>query len=339
MKRKIILVSGCGGFVGFHVSNYLAKLNYKIVGIDNLNNYYSVKLKKDRIQILKKNKNFDFFKVDLNDKKKLCKILNKYSFNNVIHLAAQAGVRHSFFYPQSYIKNNIIGTFNILDYFKNKNITNILLASTSSVYGKNKNKVIDENSDSNHPSQIYAASKRSTEIIAHAYSDLYNLPIICLRFFTLYGPWGRTDMALYKFCENILANKKIEVYNYGNHYRNFTYIDDVSKIISKLLSKKNLKNKSWYKDYEISSSYTNFKILNISSGIKITLKKFIKVIEKNLNKKSKKNYLPLQKGDVVGNNSSNNRIKKCINKNFKFTDVEKGIEKFVEWYKYYKGIK
>ncbi len=339
MNKKVILVTGCGGFVGFHVSNYLAKLNYKVVGLDNLNNYYSVKIKKDRIKILKKNKNFTFYKLDLKNKKKVYKVLNRYFFSNVIHLAAQAGVRHSFFYPENYITNNIVGTFNILDYFKNKNITNILLASTSSVYGKNKNKFINENSDSDHPSQIYAASKRSTEIIAHSYSDLYNLPIICLRFFTLYGPWGRPDMALYKFCKNILANKKIEIYNYGNHYRNFTYIDDVSKIISKLILKKNIKNKEWYKDCEVSSSYANFKILNISSGIKITLSKFIKLIEKNLNKKSKKKYLPLQKGDVVGNNSSNKIIKKYINKNFKFTDIEKGIEKFVEWYKDYNKIK
>ena len=274
---------------------FLLKKKIQVIGIDNLNNYYILDIKKKRLNILKKFKNFEFLKLDLSNKNTLFKKLKKKNFSYVVHLAAQAGVRYSILNPDEYTKSNLIGFSNILELVRNKKIKHLLFASTSSVYGLSKSKSFDENLPATFPIQYYAATKRANELMAHSYSYLFNIPSTALRFFTVYGPWGRPDMALFKFTKNILLNKYIEVFNFGNHKRDFTYIDDVVKSIYlaiKKIPKKNLTGSL------SKSNVAPFEILNIGGGRKVTLMKFIREIEKCLDKKAKIKYLPLQKGDV-----------------------------------------
>ena len=234
MKNKNILVTGCAGFIGFSVSRYLLQKGYKIYGVDNLNNYYSVKIKKYRIQQLYKNKNFSFYKFDISDKKKILHLFKKIKIDKILHLAAQAGVRYSLERPQDYIKSNLNGFFNILQSCKDFKISKFVYASSSSVYGKTDKIPFKENQNTNDPEQLYAATKKSNEVIAQSYSNLFNLDITGLRYFTVYGPWGRPDMAIFSFVKNAIEKKKINIFNRGNHYRDFTFIDDVVKITSKI---------------------------------------------------------------------------------------------------------
>ena len=268
-----ILVTGCAGFIGFHVVLYLLnKTNYKIFGIDNLNNYYDVNLKKKRLQILKKNNlRFKFYKLDLKNKTLLTKNFKKNKYEIIINLAAQAGVRFSIKNPQSYFDTNILGFYNLIDLSRLFKVKHFIFASTSSVYGNNNKFPLDENFQTEKPLSFYAASKKCNEILAYSYSNIYKLPCTCLRFFTVYGPYGRPDMALFKFTESILNNKTIELYNNGNHVRDFTYIDDVVNYICKLIllyPKKNIP----------------FNIYNIGSNNPKTLMYFLRTIERSLNK-------------------------------------------------------
>ena len=317
MTKKIYLISGSAGFIGFHLSLKILSKGSKVIGVDNLNNYYDVKLKKDRNNILKKNKNFIFKKVDIRNYNRLEKIFKKYKIDSVIHLAAQAGVRYSLKNPKSYIYNNINGFFNILDISKNFKIKKFIYASTSSIYGVQKKYPLKEKFETNNPIQLYAATKKSNEIIAASYSNLYKMTTIGLRFFTVYGPWGRPDMALFKFTRNILGGKAIHVFNRGKHSRDFTYVDDIVDGIYKILVSKNKKN--------INNIY------NIGYGKEISLLKYISLIEKFLRKKAKKKLLPLQKGDVIKTHSDTNLIKKDY-KYIPRTKVENGVKNFIEWY-------
>ncbi len=320
-----ILITGCAGFIGFHLSRKLLQQKYSVVGIDSLNNYYDVNLKKNRLKEIKKNyKKFNFFKIDLCNYKKTYNFFRKNNFNYIVHLASQAGVRHSIKNPWSYIDNNINAYVNILESCKNKGKTKFIFASSSSVYGNSLNFPLREDSNTNSPIQMYAVTKKTQELISSAYNNLYNLNIIGLRFFTVYGPWGRPDMALFKFVDNINKNKKIDVYNYGKHVRDFTYIDDLVESIYKIiLSRKNNKNKK-------------FKVYNIGSNNPIKLTNFISIIEKKIKKVAKKNFLPLQKGDIPKTHSDNNKFIR----DYKFkpiTSHEEGISKFIDWYlDYYK---
>jgi UDP-glucuronate 4-epimerase len=327
-----ILVTGCAGFIGFNLCSFLLRnKKYKIYGLDNLNSYYSVKLKKDRLKLLKK-KNFYFFKVNILNKKKLFYIFKKYKIQIIVHLAAQAGVRYSLENPEVYVDTNVKGFFNILEISKTFKIKSLIYASTSSVYGLNKNLPFKEKNIADHPIQFYAATKRANELMAHAYSYLYKIPTIGLRFFTVYGPWGRPDMALFKFTKNILENKNIDLYNYAKHSRDFTYIDDVVNIIIKLIKKPAKGIKNWNKNNpNPSSSCANFKIYNVSNGSKVSLIQFLKEIEKNLKKKAKINYLPLQKGDIQDTLSSTKLLNRTI-KIKKKISYKKGIKYFVDWY-------
>ncbi len=317
MSKKVFLITGSAGFIGFHLSLKLLKNGFKVIGLDNLNNYYSVKLKKDRNNILKKYNNFKFNKIDITNFKKLEKIFIKYKIDCVINLAAQAGVRYSLINPQSYINNNILGFFNILEMSKRKKIKKLIYASTSSVYGVQKKFPLKESFNTDNPIQLYAATKKSNELMATSYSHLYGMNTIGLRFFTVYGPWGRPDMAHFKFTENILRGKSIDVFNKGKHLRDFTYVDDIVNGIYKMIisKKKNLGSK----------------IYNIGNGEKISLIKYIQLIEKNLKKKSKKRFLSLQKGDVIKTHSDTRLLKKDYNYLPK-TSVDYGVKKFVEWY-------
>ena len=333
----MFLVSGSAGFIGYHLCNALLKKNFKVVGVDNYDSYYDIKLKKKRCSILKKYKNFIFYKRDIRNKNQISKIFKLNKITCVIHLAAQAGVRYSLKNPKKYITTNINGFFNLIDLSKEFKIDQFIYASTSSIYGNIKKYPLSENLSANHPSQIYAATKKANEAIAHSYSSLYNLPTTGLRFFTVYGPWGRPDMALAKFVGNILRGKKIEVYNYGNHFRDFTYIDDVIKILLKVINRKAKKNLSWFaSNPDNKTSYCPYKIINVGGNNSIKLMKFINYIEKALNLKAKIKFLPLQKGDVLKTQAD---PKWCLKQTGLKPNVSPkiGITSYVKWYKeYYK---
>ena len=328
-----ILITGCAGFIGFHLSKFLSK-KYTVLGIDNINNYYSTSLKYSRINFLKKisPKNFIFYKIDISNFSKLEKVFKSHKVDIVVNLAAQAGVRYSLIHPDKYVKSNLNGFFNILEISRKNNVKHFLYASTSSVYGKRKiNDKLSENDRVDFPIQFYAATKKSNELIAHSYSSLFKIPTTGLRFFTVYGPWGRPDMSLFKFTKNILENKKIDIFNRGNHVRDFTYIDDVIKMVSKLIFKK----PKIQKKITTKKSDAPFRVINIGNDKPVGLLKFIQILENTLGKKAKKNFLSLQKGDVIKTQCDNTELKKLIK--IKPTSLEKGTENFVKWYKdYYK---
>ncbi len=332
--RKIILVTGTGGFIGFHYAKFLLNKKFKVIGIDNINNYYDRKIKLSRLNILKKYKGFKFYKENIINLVKLKKIVRNNKISNIVHLAAQAGVRYSISNPEVYISNNIQGFLNILEVSKIYKIKHLVYASSSSVYGMNTKLPFNVRDSASHPVSIYAASKRSNELMAHVYSALYNLPTSGLRLFTVYGPWGRPDMSLFKFVDLSLKKKKIQLFNYGNHLRDFTYISDVVETIYRIMRnipKNNKKNK--ISEYESSAPW---RICNISSAKPTKLKIFVNEIEKQLGVKFKYQKLPIQKGDVKKTSGSMDiTIKK-----FGFKPKENlkyGIKNFINWYKeYYK---
>ena len=311
------LITGCAGFIGYHVTKFLLKKNVNVIGIDSLNNYYDPKLKKDRLKdILKDKKKFKFYKTDLCNINSLKKIFKKHKFDYIIHLAAQAGVRYSIENPYSYIDNNIQATTNILELCKKRIPKKILFASSSSVYGLQKNKSFKEDQRIATPVSFYAASKISMEAIAHSYSHLYNIPVKLLRFFTVYGPWGRPDMAYFDFTKKIIENKKINVFNNGNHYRDFTYITDIVNFIEAIVEKKENKK---------------FEILNLGSNNPQKLKLFIELIEKKLKIKASKNYIGKQSGDMHGTHANMEKSIKNYSLKYK-VDLKKGINNFIDWY-------
>ena len=332
-----ILITGSAGFIGFHISKLFLKKGHTVYGIDNLNHYYDVRLKRARNKILLQQKRYKFSKININSTKKVSSLFKKNNFDLVIHLAAQAGVRYSLKNPKVYIDSNIKGFFNIINSLKENNIKNFIYASSSSIYGNSNRSVFKEDEKATSPIQLYAATKRSNELIAHAYSSIYKINTIGLRFFTVYGPWGRPDMVLFKFVKNILNNKSIELFNFGNHYRDFTYIEDAVDILFKL-SKIKIKREKKQNFENSSNSKSRFEIFNVSSGKKIYLKKFLGIIEKNLNKKAKIKLLPLQKGDVVQTLSSKRKLKEFINLKPPVS-VRIGIKKFIFWFKQYHNLK
>lgn len=326
-----ILVTGSSGFIGFHTSLALLNLGHKVIGIDVENDYYDVNLKQSRRKILEEDfkSNFTFHKFDLSDKTcvDLCKEINP---DYIVNLAAQAGVRHSLEHPHDYTKNNIMSFTNILEYAKSaKSLQHIVFASTSSVYGANMLTPFSENHPVDHPLQYYAVTKRANELMAHSYSNLYGIRTTGVRFFTVYGPWGRPDMALFLFTKNILEGVPIDIYNNGNHERDFTYVDDiVSGIILALFDDKFKTNQTG--DLKTSDSFCKYRIMNIGRGKPVQLMDFIEAIEKKLNVKAIKNYLPIQPGDVP---SSNADIKKMESIGYKpHYDFKQGISNFIDWY-------
>ena len=330
MKTKI-LITGSSGFIGFHLSKKLLKKGNIVHGYDSMNNYYDVKLKKARYKILIKNKNFSFTKSKLENKKTLESVFEKFKPNVVIHLAAQAGVRYSIEKPRVYLDSNITGTYNIIEISKKMNVKHLIMASSSSVYGANKKIPFKEIDKTETQLSIYAATKKSNESMAHSYSNIWKIPITMLRFFTVYGPWGRPDMALFKFTKGILSNEKIDIYNNGKMYRDFTFIDDIVNGIQLLINKApNINQYGKYKDDSL-SPVAPFRILNIGNTKKVYLLDFIKQIEKELGKKAIRNYMPLQKGDVKQTVSNTQLLKKITGYNPK-TNYEDGIKKFLKWY-------
>jgi UDP-glucuronate 4-epimerase len=321
-----ILITGSAGFIGFHLTKKIMQYCPKdiIIGLDNLNNYYDVNLKKKRLKIVNKNKNYIFHKIDIRNKKKIFFILKKYKPKIIINLAAQAGVRYSILNPQAYIDSNVSGFLNILENAARLKIDKIIYASSSSVYGKNKKLPFSEIDKTDSPISMYAVTKKTNELMASCYSELYKMKLIGLRFFTAYGTFGRPDMSLFKFVDLISKNKKIDVYNYGNMRRDFTYVDDLVYAILKIVNK--LKTDNRKKSYN--------EILNIGNNSPSTLKQYINFIEKFLKKKAKKNKIKLQKGDVKSTYADNNKLYKFIGYRPN-TKIEKGIKNFVNWYEDY----
>ena len=330
MKTKLF-ITGSSGFIGFHVAKRYLDKGFKVYGFDSMNNYYDVKLKRSRLNILKKYKNFSFTKGNLENQKKLNSSINKFKPSIIIHLAAQAGVRYSIKNPKIYLNSNIIGTFNVIECAKKLKIRHLIIGSSSSVYGANKKFPFQEIDKTDRQISFYAATKKSTENIAHSYSSLWKIPITVLRFFTVYGPWGRPDMAYFKFTKNILRGKKIDVYNKGKMYRDYTYIDDIVDGIVKLTNKiPKLNSSKKYKNDSI-SHVAPIRTLNIGNTKKVLLSDFISAIEKSLNKKAVKRFLPMQKGDVYSTLSDSSLLRRITGYNPK-TKYKDGIKKFLNWY-------
>ena len=330
MKKKVF-ITGSAGFIGFHLSKYLLDKRINVHGYDSMNNYYDVKLKKSRLGLLKKYNNFTFTRNKLENADSLKKSILKFKPDYIIHLAAQAGVRYSIQKPRVYLTSNIEGTYNIIEFAKIAKVKHLIIASSSSVYGANKKIPFKEIDKTDTQLSIYAATKKSTESIAHSYSNIWNVPITMLRFFTVYGPWGRPDMALFKFTKGILNKKSIDIYNNGKMYRDFTYIDDIVNGIKLIMKKPPNKNQIGKFKNDSLSNVAPFRILNIGNTKKIFLLDFIKQIEKELGKKAKRNYMPLQKGDVKQTLSSTNLLKQITSYNPR-TNYKLGIRKFLNWY-------
>ncbi len=328
-----ILITGTAGFIGFQLSKLLLKEGIDVIGYDGMTSYYDINLKKKRNEILNNFSNYTFNEGMLEDEYKLEKIFDKTKPDIVIHLAAQAGVRYSLENPRSYINSNIVGTFNIMEMAKNYKIKHLLMASTSSVYGSNIDMPFKEVSKSDNQLTIYAATKKANENMAHSYSHLWKLPVTLFRFFTVYGPWGRPDMALFKFVSAILNNKPIEIYNQGKMFRDFTYIDDLVLAIRKLIDvnpsetiKENLNIQN-----DSISPVAPFRIVNIGNSKKIKLLDFIEAIEKKLNKKAIRKYMPMQKGDVPATWADVSLLNELTGY-CPQTNVKEGISHFIDWY-------
>ena len=335
MKTKIY-ITGAAGFIGFHTVKKFLDIGFNVHGFDSMNNYYDVKLKRSRLNILKKYKKFSFTKGMLENQKLLNQSITKFKPSIIIHLAAQAGVRYSIDNPDAYLNSNIIGTFNVIKIANKVGVKHLIIGSSSSVYGANKKIPFQERDKTDHQVSFYAATKKSSEILAHSYSSLWKLPITMLRFFTVYGPFGRPDMAYYKFTKKILEGKKIDIYNKGKMYRDYTYVDDIVEGIYKLINKIPILNsKKKYKNDSL-SPVAPFRILNIGNTKKISLLDFINTLEKELNKKIKRNYMPMQKGDVHSTLSDSSLLKRITKYNPR-TSYKIGVKKFIKWYlDYYK---
>ncbi len=334
---KTFLVTGSAGFIGSQLSIKLLNDGCKVVGIDNLNNYYDPGLKKARLDRCLNDKNFINHEIDIENQISLKKVFDENRFDAVINLAAQAGVRYSINNPQKYILTNILGFTNILEECKRKRIGHLIYASSSSVYGLNKNIPFSTSEMTNHPISVYAASKKSNELLAHSYSYLFELPTTGLRFFTVYGPWDRPDMALQQFAKSIIKGEPIKLFNYGKHKRDFTYIDDIVNGIIKVISRPPKPNSNWDSiKPEASSSLCPYQIYNIGNNSMVELEKYVDLLEMELGKKAKKILLPLQPGDVLDTYAD---VEGLIN-DFDYkptTSVETGIKKFAKWFKcYYK---
>lgn len=332
MKEKV-LVTGAAGFIGFHLVNLLIDKGFEVVGIDNINDYYDVKLKEERLSLLNKRENFTFYKMDLIEREAINGLFKDNKFDYVVNLAAQAGVRYSIINPYAYVDSNLIGFINILEAARKYPVKHLIYASSSSVYGGNKTIPFSTNDQVDHPVSLYAATKKSNELMAHVYSHLYGIPTTGLRFFTVYGPWGRPDMAYFSFVRDILEDKAIKVFNHGKMERDFTYIDDIIEGIYRLLPSAPKADPSWdeSKD-EISSSFAPYKIYNIGNNQPVKLERFISILEEKLGKKAKKVYMEMQPGDVVKTYADTADLERVIN--FKpETSIEVGLGNFVQWYK------
>ncbi len=333
-----ILVTGAAGFIGFHTSRRLLESGHEVIGLDNINDYYDVNLKNDRLKILQEHDTFTFQKNNLENKEEIDRVFSEHSPHRVIHLAAQAGVRYSIEHPEVYIQSNIVGTFNILEGCRHNKVEHLVYASTSSAYGLNTKYPFSVRDGVSHPVSFYGATKIANELMAHSYSHLYGIPTTGLRFFTVYGPWGRPDMALFLFTKAILASEPIDVYNRGDMVRDFTYIDDIVEGVTRIVAKAPTPDPEWDSDHpNPASSSAPYRIYNIGSNAPVQLMDYIREIEKNLGVEAKLNLMPMQDGDV---RKSHADVTDLI-KDFDYTpkwSVKEGVKNFIHWYKdYYKA--
>lgn len=328
-----VLVTGSAGFIGNNLSLRLLERGDEVIGIDNLNDYYDVSLKEARLARIIDHKNFTEARINLEDRDAIEKLFKKHKPNRVVNLAAQAGVRYSLENPHAYIDSNIVGFANILEACRHNEVENLVYASSSSVYGANTNMPFSVHNNVDHPVSLYAATKKSNELMAHTYSHLYKIPTIGLRFFTVYGPWDRPDMALQKFAKKILAGEPIDVFNYGNHRRDFTYIDDIVEGVIRTLDKIPTPNENWSgNNPDPATSKAPYRLYNIGNNQPVELKHYIEVLEDCLGKKAVQNLLPLQPGDVPDTYADVDALIEDVN--YKpSTSVEEGIANFVKWYR------
>ena len=334
---KKILITGGAGFIGFFLSRELLRLGFQIIGIDNLNDYYDPALKQSRLDLLQKHTNYTFIKLDLADRTGMPALFSEHQFDSVVNLAAQAGVRYSLKNPLAYADSNLIGFVNVLEGCRHSKVKHLVFASSSSVYGGNTTMPFSVHDNVNHPVSLYAATKKSNELMAHSYSHLYGIPCTGLRFFTVYGPMGRPDMAYFLFTKAILAGKPINVFNRGQMQRDFTYIDDIVEGVVRIIDKPPVANPDFDKSNpDSATSWAPYHIYNIGNNNVETLMHFIKVLENCLGKKAVKNFLPMQNGDVAATYAN---VDELI-RDFDFkptTSIETGLENFVQWYQgYYK---
>lgn len=328
-----VLITGAAGFIGSSLSLRLLERGDEVIGIDNLNDYYDVNLKKARLARHADHPGFTDVRINLEDREAVAETFAKYKPHRVINLAAQAGVRYSLENPHAYVDTNLVGFVNILEGCRHNDVEHLVFASSSSVYGANTNMPFSVHDNVDHPVSLYAASKKANELMAHTYSHLFGVPATGLRFFTVYGPWGRPDMALFLFTKNILAGKPIDVFNYGKHRRDFTYIDDIVEGVIRVLDNVAAPNPDWSGDNpDSATSYAPYRLYNIGNNNPVELMHYIKVLEDCLGKKAEMNLLPLQNGDVPATYANVDDLIKDVG--FKpETSVEDGIARFVEWYK------
>jgi len=332
-----ILVTGSAGFIGSHVCQYLLNRGNTVIGLDNLNDYYDVNLKHSRLNNLA-HERFTFLKADIADKDKINSIFKEYKVQKVVNLAAQAGVRYSIENPWSYLNSNLTGFLSIIEACRHNKVEHLVYASSSSVYGANTSLPFSVEDNVDHPLSLYAATKKSNELMAHCYSNLYQLPTTGLRFFTVYGPWGRPDMALFLFTKNIIAGKPIKVFNYGNHTRDFTYIDDIVEGIIRVLDNTPQSNPDH--DFSVSNPATSsapYRVYNIGNNNPVKLMEYINAIENALGLKAEMELLPLQQGDVPDTEADVSKLVADVG--FKpDTSVQEGINKFIKWYRHYYSV-
>ena len=339
LKYNDVLVTGAAGFIGFHLSKRLLEAGCHVTGVDNVNDYYDVTLKEARLEQLTCFDQFDFFKTDLSDGKGLEKIFSQHKYDVVVNLAAQAGVRYSLINPQAYVNANLTGFVNILECCRHNKVPHLVFASSSSVYGANTKMPFSVHHNVDHPVSLYAASKKANELMAHTYSHLFGLACTGLRFFTVYGPWGRPDMALFLFTKAILADEPIQVFNHGKMQRDFTYIDDIIEGVARVMAKPPEPDPSWRGDNpDPGTSYARYKIYNIGNNNPVELIRFIEVIEDTLGMKAKKVFQDLQPGDVPATYADVDDLVRDVG--FKpATSIDEGIRQFVSWYKAYYGVR
>jgi len=327
-----ILVTGAAGFIGFHASRRLLSRGDEVVGLDNLNEYYDVTLKRARLGLLQQEAGFRFAKLDLTDDAGMARFFAHEKFQRVVHLGAQAGVRYSIEAPHAYVQSNVTGTLNVLEGCRHQSVEHLVYASTSSVYGANTNMPFSVHNIADHPLSLYAATKRSTELMAHNYSSLFKLPTTGLRFFTVYGPWGRPDMALFLFTRNIIDGKPIDVFNFGHHRRDFTYVEDIAAGVVRVLDHVAQPNPAWDSAHpDPASSSAPYRLYNIGNNSPVELMRYIEVIEECLGRKAQKNLLPLQLGDVPDTFADIDDLVKDVGYR-PTTPVEVGVRRFVEWF-------
>ena len=333
-----ILVTGAAGFIGFHTAKALLERGDEVVGVDDLNGYYDPKLKAARLAILERDAKFRFAKLDIADRPAMQELFDGQRFERVVHLAAQAGVRHSILDPHLYVHSNITGFLHVLEGCRSQGVRHLVYASTSSVYGANTRMPFSEKQNVDHPLTLYAATKKANESMAHSYSSLYGLPTTGLRFFTVYGPWGRPDMALFLFTRNILAGTPIDVFNEGRHERDFTYIDDIVQGVLGALDRAASPDPRWNSaDPVPDASYAPYRIYNLGNQRPVTLLRYIEVLEKCLGRKAQKNLKPMQPGDVRDTWADVASLARDVGYRPR-TELEEGVRRFVDWYLEYYGV-